>query len=198
MTAVNFYPLTRTEQSLFTTLTNSRVKNEPVLILTQPTELLIGVDADDLQSPAYRDYRRLIDFDRTKIVSVDLDLIEGLDDAKASKKREILAWHTTILEVGFDTGREFFLSFDAQHRYTYAANVVFLEKGISRGSKQPSDSIFILDKNNIPRKFILSNLIEILIDHNEAYESIFNTHMVLLRALTAAETIADVDAIMVP
>ncbi len=195
---INFYPLTAEEQNSFSALTTAKVNNEPMMILTQPTDLLVGVDADDLQSPSYSDYLNALTFDSGKIVALDLEAIEILSAAKGQKRREISDWYTASEDAGFDAGLGYFLSFETSKRATYTAYVLLLDHGVSRGSKLPNNSVLILDKDDSPRSITVVDLIELLTDYGEAYETLFATNVGLLIALDAAQTTTAVDAIQTP
>lgn len=195
---INFYPLTSTEQAIFITLTNSRVNNEPVLILTQPTELLIGVDSDDLQDSLYIDYFNLITFDSDKIQVIDLEVLEIFTHSKKQKELEIETWFTAVIAAGFDTELGFSLRFDESNRFTYTAYTVLLEHSVARGSKQAIDNATILDGNGVPRQILVSDLIDTFTDYGEAFEILFATHITLLTALEAAQTDTDINNIIVP
>lgn len=195
---INFYPLTIAEQNSFAALTAAKVNNEPMMILTQPTDLLIGVDADDLQSPSYSDYLNALTFDSGKIVALDLEAIGILSSSKGQKQQEISNWFTAAEGAGFDTGLGYFLSFETSKRATYTAYVLLLDHGVSRGSKLPNNSVLILDKDDSPRSITVSNLVDLLTDYGEAYEALFNTNVGFLIALEAAQTTTAVDAIQMP
>lgn len=195
---INFYPLTSAEQTTFDTLTQSRVNNEPIMIMTQPNDTLIGVDVDDLQTPAYIDYFNAITFDATKIVVLDLDAIQALAESKSQKAQEISIWYATTVAAGFDTRLGFFMSFDESVRLAYTSYVVLLDKCVDRRSKLSTDTITILDKDQVSRQFTISALIDKLADYGEAYESIFISHTRYTLSLDTAQTVADVDAIIVP
>lgn len=195
---INFYPLTPAEQALFTALTEAKINNSPMLILTEPSDISgAGVDADALQAPTYSDYLGAITFDSGKIVILDPDEIKAVRSAKSQKSREISDSHAAGSEAGFDTSLGYSLSFDTEKRNTFASFVTLMDHGVGRGSRQNNNTVTILDINDTPRQLTVSALIDLLTDYGEAYETLFNTNVTLLVALKAAQTVAAVDAISV-
>lgn len=195
---INFYPLTTEEQALFTALTEAKTNNEPMLILTEPNDISgAGVNADALQVPEFSDYLGAITFDSGNIVVLDPDEIEAVRGAKSQKGREIEAAIGAADAAGFDTGLGYALSFDTKPRNTLSAYVTLMDHGIGRGSRQNNNIVTILDIDEVPRQITVSDLIDLLVDYGEAYETLFNTHITLQVALKAAQTVAVVDAIQV-
>lgn len=195
---INFYPVTPAEQALFTALTEAKTNNEPMLILTVPSDTSgVGVDADALQAPEYSDYLDAITFDSGKIVILDPAEIKALRSAKSQKGREISDSHTAAIEVGFDTGLGYSLSFVVEKRNIFSSYVTLMDHGVGRGSRQNNNTVTILDIDDVPRQLTVSALIDLLTDYGEDYETLFNTNVSLRVALKAAQTVAAVDAITV-
>lgn len=195
---INFYPLTSAEQASFTALTEAKTNNTPMLILTEPSDTSgIGVDSDALQTPEYSDYLGAITFDSGKIAVLDPEEIKVVRDAKSQKGREISDAYTAASEAGFNTGLGYSLSYATEKRNTLSSYVTLMDHGVGRGSRQNGNIVTILDMDDVPRQITVSDLIDLLTDYGEAYETLFNTNVTLQVALKAAQTVAAVDAIIV-
>jgi hypothetical protein len=124
---------------------------------------------------------------------------EALSAAKVSKSQEIEAWYNGAISAGYTDQTEGLTMGLEQDRQAQYHRFMDLQKiAIDRGLLAADDPFYIYSKTGEAVVITMPDYENLLLRYGNYYKSIFESYTAVNSQLSAAQTVSDVEAIIIP